>query len=192
MASMSIEIKKLTPELCDDWTGYFDGIAFGDHGEWAFCYCLEGHMTRQANEELEDHVERREYAKRLILEGKMQGYLAYDGDKVVGWCNVNDRENYPYVAELFEYASYKPIYRKTKSVFCFLVASEYRGQGIAEKFLNRVCEDAKADGYECVEAYPFSDVNMEFQFHGTAKMYQRNGFVKVADLKFVDVVEREL
>lgn len=60
---MNIEIKKLTPELCDDWLGYFDGIAFGDHGEWALCYCLEGHMTRQANEDLKDHVERRKYAK---------------------------------------------------------------------------------------------------------------------------------
>ena len=41
-----IEIKKLTPEFCDKWLGFFDGIAFSDHGEWAFCYCLEGHMTR--------------------------------------------------------------------------------------------------------------------------------------------------
>ena len=48
---MSIEIRKLTPELVEDWLGYFDGIAFGDHGDWALCYCLEGHMTRQANEE---------------------------------------------------------------------------------------------------------------------------------------------
>lgn len=189
---MEIEIKKLTPELCDDWTGYFDGIAFGDHGEWAFCYCLEGHMTRQANEDLKDHAMRREYARRLILEGKMQGYLAYDGDQVVGWCNVNDRDNYPYVSELFEYANYKPVNGKVKSVFCFLVAAEYRGQGIAGRFLDRVCEDAKSDGYEYVEAYPFSDANMEFQFHGTAKMYQNNGFVKVADMQFISVVERKL
>lgn len=189
---MRMVIKKLTPELCDYWTEYFDGIAFGDHGEWAFCYCLEGHMTRQANEELIDHVKRREYARRLILEGKMQGYLAFDGDKVVGWCNVNDRDNYPYIAELFEFANYKTDNNKTKSIFCFLVAPEYRGQGIAGEFLNRVCEDAKADGYYSVEAYPFSDVNMEFQFHGTAKMYQNNGFEKVADFQFITVVSKKL
>ena len=192
MCCMNIEIKRLTPELCDDWLGYFDGIAFGDHGEWAFCYCLEGHMTRQANEDLKDHIERREYAKKLILEGKMQGYLAYDKDKVVGWCNVNDRDNYPYIAELFEYAKYTAPAKKTKAVFCFLVAAEYRGRGIANSFLNRVCEDAKAEGYACVEAYPFTDANMEFQFHGTTKMYLNNGFRKVADLQFISVMEKEI
>ena len=104
---MSIEIRKLTPELVEDWLGYFDGIAFGDHGEWALCYCLEGHMTRQANEELKDPAQRREHARQLILAGKMQGYLAYDGDTVAGWCNANDRENYTGVAEMFEFSKYE-------------------------------------------------------------------------------------
>ena len=189
---MNIEIKRLHPELCDDWLGFFDGIAFRDHGEWAFCYCLEGHMTRQANEELKDPAERREYAKNLIMKGQMQGYLAYDGDKVVGWCNVNDRNNYPYIQELFTYAKYEPPKKKTKSIFCFLIAQQYRGQGIATQFLNRVCEDAKKEGYESIEAYPFSDVNMEFQFHGTTKMYLNHGFTNMEDLQFINVMARIL
>lgn len=189
---MGIEIRKLTPELCEDWLGYFDGIAFGDHGEWALCYCLEGHMTRQANKELKDPAERKAYAKNLILTGQMQGYLAYEGDKAVGWCNVNDRENYAYLDELFTYAHYEAPKTKTKSIFCFLVAPEYRGQGIAAGFLNRACEDARAEGYECVEAYPFADVNMEFQFHGTTKMYLKNGFTKAADLQFINIMRKTI
>jgi len=185
-----IEIKKLTPELCEDWLGYFDGIAFGDHGEWALCYCLEGHMTRQANDDLKVPTERRQYAKQLILDKKMQGYLAYEGNKVVGWCNANNRENYAYLSELFEYNKYTPDSRRTKSVFCFLVASEYRGRGIAEMLLNKVCEDAKNDGYERIEAYPFADANMEFQFHGTIKMYLKNGYSQIADFQFIKVMEK--
>lgn len=189
---MQINIKKLTPSLCEDWLGYFDGIAFRDHGEWAFCYCLEGHMTRKENEELKEHVKRRKYAEQLIREGKMQGYLAYDEDKVVGWCNVNDRDNYSYLEELFSAIKYdvKPV--KTKSVFCFLVASEYRGKGIATSFLEQVCKDAKQEGYEYVEAYPFGDSNMEFQFHGTSTMYEKNGFHQVADFEFVKVMTKKL
>ena len=189
---MSIEIRKLTPELVEDWLGYFDGIAFGDHGEWALCYCLEGHMTRQANEELKDPAQRREHARQLILAGKMQGYLAYDGDTVAGWCNANDRENYTRVAEMFEFSKYEAPKRKTKSVYCFLVAAAYRGQGIATLFLDRVCADAKAEGYEYVEAYPFGDENFAFQFHGTTKMYLKNGFNQVADFGFVHVMEKKL
>lgn len=185
-----IEIKKLTPELCEDWLGYFDGIAFGDHGEWALCYCLEGHMTREANDALKDPAERRQYAKQLILDKKMQGYLAYEGEKVVGWCNANDRDNYAYLSELFEYYKVAPDSRKTKSVFCFLVASEYRGKGIAGMFLSKVCEDAKNDGYERVEAYPFANTNMEFQFHGTINMYLKNGYSPIADFQFIKVMEK--
>ena len=189
---MEMEIKRLTPALCEDWLGFFDGIAFGDHGEWAFCYCLEGHMTRKDNEDLKDYNLRRNYAKQLILEGKMRGYLAYDGDKVVGWCNVNDRNNYPYVAEMFAAMGHKAENVKTKSIFCFLVVSEYRGRGIATHFLEQVCKDAKQEGYEQVEAYPFSDENMEFQFHGTIKMYRTNGFEENADLQFIKVMNRRL
>jgi len=178
---MGIEIKKLSPELVDDWTGYFDEIAFSDHGEWALCYCLEGHMTRQDNEDLKDPTERKNLARSLIKEEKMQGYLAYDDGKVVGWCNVNERENYAYLDELFSYAKYERTPGKTKAVFCFLVSEEHRGKGIANDFLNRICEDSKAEGFERVEAYPFADAGMEFQFHGTAKMYERNGFEKIAD-----------
>lgn len=187
-----IEIKKLTPELCDDWLGFFDGIAFSDHGDWAFCYCLEGHMTRKKNEEWTDSAERRAYAKQMILEGKMQGYLAFDGDTVVGWCNVNDRENFPYIRELYEYQKYEPDPRKTKVVYCFLVAPEYRGRGIAGMFLNRACEDAKQDGFLRVEAYPFSDTNMEYQYHGTVNMYKNHGFTQIADLQFLNVMEKEI
>lgn len=192
MYKTEIEVKKLTPALCEDWLGFFDGIAFGDHGEWAFCYCLEGHMTRKDNEDLKDHNMRRNYAKQLILEGKMQGYLAYDGDKVVGWCNVNDRNNYPYVTELFTAMGHEAENVKTKSIFCFLVASEYRGRGIATRFLEQVCKDAKQEGYEQVEAYPFKDENMEFQFHGTIKMYRNNGFEQNADLQFIKVMSIRL
>ncbi|MCQ2445757.1 MAG: GNAT family N-acetyltransferase [Clostridia bacterium] len=187
-----IEIKKLTPELCDKWLGFFDGIAFSDHGEWAFCYCIEGHMTRADNDALSDHAERREYAKKMILEGKMQGYLAFEGDTVVGWCNANDRDNYAYIRELFDYQKYMPDKRKTKSVFCFLIAPAYRGQGIAGQFLKRVCDDAGKDGFERVEAYPFSDVSLQYQFHGTEKMYLNNGFSKLADFGLMNVVAKDL
>ena len=36
---------------------------------------------------------RREKAKELILAGVMNGYLAFDGEKVIGWCNSDDKRN---------------------------------------------------------------------------------------------------
>ena len=64
-----ITVRRLTPELCGDWVQYFDEIAFKDHQDWAFCYCLEGHLEPKT-------LERRARAIELIQSGVMLGYLA--------------------------------------------------------------------------------------------------------------------
>lgn len=195
MKEQDIVIRPLSPALCDDWLQYFDNIAFQDHEEWAFCYCLEGHLDRRTHERWTDPEERRARAAEMIRKGEMQGYLAYSGRKAVGWCNVNDRQNYRYLTDMFQKCGYQPediAGAKVKAIFCFLVAPKYRGKGIAQLLLNRVCEDAARDGYACVEAYPFGDASFEYQYHGSSNMYERNGFREAADLKFVKVMRKKL
>ena len=195
MEEQKVTIRSLCPELCEDWLQFFDKIAFEDHGEWAFCYCLEGHLDPETQEKWTDPRERREKAIELIKAGEMQGYLAYSESKVIGWCNANDRENYKYLTEMFRkigYSTTETTDKKVKSIFCFLIAPAYRGKGIAQRLLNRVCEDAVQNGYTCVEAYPLADETLEFQYHGTSKMYERGGFVEISDLKFVKVMRKDL
>lgn len=195
MEEQKIVIRPLSPKLCEDWLQYFDKIAFQDHEDWAFCYCLEGHLDRQTQEKWTNPKERREKAVELIQTGEMQGYLAYLGNKVIGWCNVNDREKYHYLTEMFKEIGYQTKEAKdakVKVIFCFLTASEYRGKGVAQSLLNRVCEDAMQDGYAYVEGYPFADEKFEFQYHGTVKMYEKNGFTEAADLKYVKVMQKKL
>ncbi len=134
MEKQSIEIRKLTPELCGDWVKFFDDIAFKDHEDWAFCYCLEGHLDRKTQEEWTNSMERRQKAMELIQNGEMQGYLAYEDGIVIGWCNVNDRKNYRYLMTMFEEIGYQTEQDdnlKIKSIFCFLVDPQYRGRGVA-------------------------------------------------------------
>lgn len=195
MEEKKIVIRPLSPELCGDWLWFFDKTAFQDHEDWAFCYCLEGHLDRETQEKWTDPKERRQKAVELIKAGEMQGYLAYLEDKVVGWCNVNNRENYRYLTEMFREIGYQPGEaddEKVKAVFCFLIAPDYRGKGIAQHLLERVCEDAAREGYACVEAYPFADEKFEFQYHGTSNMYERSGFAQTADLKYVKVMRKRL
>lgn len=195
MEDQKIVIRRLTPDLCEDWLHYFDEIAFRDHGDWAFCYCLEGHLDRKTQEEWSDPKERREKAAQLIQAGVMQGYLAYSGNTVIGWCNVNDRENYRYLTEIFREIGYRTeesADTRVKSIFCFFVAPEHRGKGVAQSLLNRVCEDAAEDGYAYVEAYPFGDDQFAFQYHGTVRMYERSGFAEAANLNYVRIMRKNL
>lgn len=190
MEELGITIRPLGPELCEDWLGFFDKIAFEDHGEWAFCYCLEGHLDPETQAKWTDSKQRREKAIELIKSGGMQGYLAYSEDTVIGWCNANDRENYKYLTKMFRQIEYQPTGTRVKSIFCFLIAPKYRGRGVAQRLLDRVCEDAAKDGYTGVEAYPFADSAFAYQYHGTPKMYERSGFSEIADLKYVKVMRR--
>ena len=195
MEKHMVTIQPLCPELCEDWLGFFEKIAFVDHGEWAFCYCLEGHLDPETNDKSTELKDRRKKAVELIETGEMPGYLAYLDNMVVGWCNTNDRKKYKYITEMFQRIGYQTNDKadaKVKSVYCFLIAPEYRGKGIAQSLLKRVCEDAAQDGYSCIEAYPFSDKKFEYQYHGTSGMYERNGFFEIADLNYVKVVRKNL
>lgn len=195
MEKQNIEIRRLTPELCEDWVKFFDDIAFKDHEDWAFCYCLEGHLDRKTQQEWTNTMERRKKAIELIQNGEMQGYLAYEDNKVIGWCNVNDRENYRYLMTMFEEIGYQTKQDnnlKIKSIFCFLIYPQHRGRGVAHKLLDKVCEDALKEGYAYIETYPFGDGGFEFQYHGTQKMYERNNFTEAADFEFVKVMRKSL
>lgn len=92
----------------------------------------------------------RKYAVRMLDENRIQGYLAFDGDISVGWCNAADMESY--VGIIPEFAR-EHTCGKTISIVCFEIAPEYRGIGIASAFIDRVCADAKDKGYMAVEGY---------------------------------------
>lgn len=92
----------------------------------------------------------RKNAVKMLEESKIHGYLAFDGDVSIGWCNVADMDSY---------VSFVPGFArhiacgKTISIVCFEIAPEYRGMGLATAFIDRVCADAKAAGYLAVEGY---------------------------------------
>lgn len=190
-----MEIKRLTPELCNDWVKFFDEVAFQDHNDWRFCYCLEGFLTHEEQTKWTDCNERRQKAIDLIQSGIMQGYLVYENDEVVGWCNTNDRNNYRFVNDVyqaFNYHSDLPETEKVRVIFCFLIAKEHRNKGVARKLYERIYQDSILEGYHYLEAYPFSDQSLDFQFHGSRHMYEEKGFEEVGDLQYMKIMRKKI
>ena len=65
---------------------------------------------------------------------------------------------------------------RMKSIFCFLVAPEFRRKGITKLLLERVCEDAVADGFDFVEAYPLKEyINEAKDFMGPVGLFKKYG-----------------
>ncbi len=138
----------------------------------------------------------REVAERQIADGVLRGYLAYVDGKSIGWCNANDKVNYPIEScngVRFKMSTEKRERMRIKIVACFEIAPEYRMKGVATALLARVCEDAKTEGYIAVEGFPIARTERyEWDNCGPIRLYQKVGFVKMAEQDNVVVMRKDL
>lgn len=173
---MEIQVKKLTKDMADAYLRYFDQDAFSDHIEWSACYCLESHLCKEENERMKGKEERRQKAKELIENNIMSGYLVYERDRVIGWCNAGDKSGYAPIRGNKEYEAGDGADGRTMVVYCIDIAPEYRGKGIASLVMEHVLQDAKEEGYQYVEGYPFTDPKRKYQYRGPVRLYEKYGF----------------
>ena len=193
---MDISIRALTPELVGDYLDFFDCRAFPDGSPFYPCYCNAFNLSAEGIRAMIAPAEARgsgieavkdalrESARQMVLDGRIRGYLAYDGGLSVGWCNANDRMSYFRVGE-FDTDDVPqdrppedcPGPGFIKSVVCFEISPAYRGMGLAGKLLAQVCEDAAAQGYSFVEAYPRDQAeDITLAFTGPRRLYEKAGF----------------
>jgi len=179
---MDIEIKKLSPSLIDDFMNAFDNPAFFGYSDFSYgCYCTWYNWTDELEHKRSKcDAESRKYFKRnlaegLIRDGKLNGFMAYFGSMVIGWCNAGFKQNYERLCDEIEFYV-KPSDEKIYSIVCFVVHPEMQKKGIATKLLKAVCEDAAKEGFDCVEAYPGTNIDGSPTSHGNYSMYAKQGF----------------
>lgn len=149
------------------------------------CYCITWRSDDSYDEAhwFSSREERREHALKYVKSGSIQGYLAYCGDKIVGWCNANAncRNCINYLSSFFPIEGDRENI-KIKSIFCFVIAPEMQRKGIATQLVDRVCKDAANDGFDFVEAYVNENfVDTASDFRGPLEMYEKCGFYKFAE-----------
>lgn len=182
---MNFLIKPLTHELILDYLDFFDNRAFTDGNPNGPCYCTSPNqdkntIKRMVSEFKINGVKEtiRKYAVEMLNADKIQGYLAFDGNTTIGWCNAADIESYEGFVPRF---ALEKNCCKTISIVCFEIAPEYRGMGIASAFIDRICADAKIKGYAAVEGYAKMNSNLNaYDYHGPIRLYEKAGFSEVA------------
>jgi ribosomal protein S18 acetylase RimI-like enzyme len=181
---MELIVKPLTPELADDFLEFFDDTAFSDNPEWAGCYCCFYHIP-SPEWERRTSAQNREYARKAINEGRLNGYLAYSGNDVVGWVNAGPRKGYARLGKENEPDN-------ACSVVCFTIAPAFRGRGIATRLLQAVIDGANGR-YDYVEAYPLKgEQTCAYHYHGPLAMYEKAGFEIAEERKEHWVVRRKV
>lgn len=181
-----IVIKKLTQELNKDYLDFFDNRAFSDGNPNGPCYCTSPNQNEETIKQMVSEFQAngvkntiRKYAVEMLNDRKINGYLAFDNGLSVGWCNA---------ADIDSYSGFVPDFArenkcgKTISIVCFEIAPGYRGMGLASAFIDRVCDDAKANGYIAVEGYAkMSVVRDEYDFTGPIRLYEKAGFTRIME-----------
>ncbi len=189
MVGSPIEIRVLAPELLHDFLDFFDSVRFKDHPDWSDCYCHSYHFEGSA--EQWNRKNNRAAVIRMISARQMHGYLAYHQDSPVGWCNVNNRNNYQRMIQFKDLII--PDRDKTASIVCFLVQSGYRRQGIATRFLERIENDFRAGGYDWLEAYPGKgDRSEEEHYTGPPALYLSREFEIIRESENYYLVRKSL
>jgi GNAT superfamily N-acetyltransferase len=195
---MNITIKPLTPELAADYFDFFENRAFTDNSPYR-CYCQMYQMTKeQAKAELDNAEEAdfgrvsRKVAERQINSGLLRGYLAFADGVSIGWCNANDKANYPVESCTGERFN-APAEKREKAVVCFEIAPEFRGKGVATALLQRAVDDAKAESCIAVEGFPVvRSERYEWDCTGPVRLYERVGFIRAAEQDGRVVMRKEL
>ena len=183
---MEITIKPLVPELAADYFDFFENRAFTDDSPYR-CYCQVYQMSKEQYQATYEYSKQdpgrvsREIAEQQIADGVLRGYLAYVDGKSIGWCNANDRANYP-AEPIHDVPFHASVELKEKAVVCFEISPDYRGKGVATALLNHVIADAIAEGYIAVVSFPeVRAERYEWDTQGPVRLYEKAGFSKVSE-----------
>ena len=169
---MNIEIKPLTKELKEDYLFFFDNMTF-ENPEWGKCYCYDYHFTGDVASCTREQS--RAAVIDLINKEMLTGYIAFDNNKPIGWCNTNNRSNYQRLLKDYDYVDNPD--DKVCSIVCFLIHPDYRRQGIAQKILDKIIMDGSNKDYDYFEAYPRkAALSCGANFKGPLELYKRFDF----------------
>jgi ribosomal protein S18 acetylase RimI-like enzyme len=181
-----VVIRPLSEANQEGFLSFMAAKAFETNPNWAGCFC-QFYLDSAADiEGVELTSERnRQKACDRIASGAMRGYLAFDGDEVVGWVAANKANNFTQLP---------PTAEETARILCFVIEPEHQGQGVATALLNFAIEDLSSQGFKTIEAAPRLDAGFNSSgYRGKLSMFLKAGFVAGEQLDEQHVlVHREL
>lgn len=179
---MNIRIEKVKKGMGQTFADYFKDLDFAHEPHWAGCYCRfyfsDGDLSEWQSRTGEDN---RNEAILEIDNGNMEGFLAFDEDKCIGWLNANDWRK---LKRMHEYVEDTIGDKKVGIPICFVIHPDYRNYGVATALLKEAVNDFKEQGYDAILAIPVYSENFSPKlYRGTVSMYEKIGFKQMDKFK---------
>jgi len=180
---MKLTVAPLTPDRWSDLEAIFNAKGCSvARGCWCMAYRVSG--SREPPPGKTCGQANRARLKALVKTGNPPGLIGYRGVVPVGWVSIGPREEY---AKLKRSPVMKAVDEQSVwSIICFVVPTEYRGQGVAQALLEGALAYARQQSATLVEAYPVDKPgrsNDEDMWFGAKSMYDKAGFQEVARRK---------
>jgi GNAT superfamily N-acetyltransferase len=171
-----IAFRPVTPSRWKD----LDAL-FGKHGACAGCWCMWWRLPRAEFNRTRGAGTKRAL-KKLVVDGRVPGMLAYVDGVPAAWCSIAPRRQFPTLenSRVMAPVDDAPVW----SVVCFYVARRFRRQGLTGKLLVAATAYAHKRGARIVEGYPNDPQGKSspdpWVFTGLVTAFKQSGFVEVA------------
>ncbi|NMG45414.1 GNAT family N-acetyltransferase [Aromatoleum toluvorans] len=181
---MKLTVEPLTPARWPDLEAVFNArgcsVARG-------CWCMYYRLSGERGAELDGKTRARVWQaglRALVDEGPPPGLIGYLDGTPVGWVSLGPRADFAKLrrSPVMKAVDDQPVW----SIVCFVVPSQYRGQGVARALLEGAIAYARQRGACLLEAYPVDKAGRssdEAMWFGAKSMYDAAGFEEVARRK---------
>ncbi len=145
-----------------------------EEAEAGWCFCTawwvptwDGFSDRSAA----DNLALREH---LFDQGHDDGFLLFENEDPVGWCQVGPRDRFQKLRTQYELKPNPSVW----AVTCFVIAPPQRGRGLARFLLRGVLLALSQAGIEIVQAFPKPGDALPVQeaWRGSEKLFRSEGF----------------
>jgi len=179
MTQTTLTVLPVLPERWPDLEAVFNskGCSIA-RGCWCMYYRVSGKPpARPAGTSVPEAS--RLAMKRIVDSGQVPGLIGYLAGQPAGWVTLGPREEFRKLARspVIGPVDDQPVW----SLVCFVVPSQYRGQGVAKGLLRGAISYARSQRVGTLEAYPLDTEAGGFgqPWFGSKSMFDEAGFVEV-------------
>ncbi len=140
--------------------------------EW--CNCIAWWVPTWEGWGERTEEQNRAFREDLLKRGEYDGYLLYEKDIPVGWCQVGKRDRLEKLVRQFELRADPEAW----AITCFFIAPSHRNKGLAQHLLQNVLDDLHRNSITRIEAFPrrTDEPTPGNQWTGPERMYRAAGF----------------
>ncbi len=167
-----LTLRRLSRATRCDFLSLFDEITGKD------CYCVAWHRKSWAEFD-SGCPSNRELRTALIDAGRSDGFLFYDGQHCIAWCQATRADDLPNLAATFPQL---PLHDRW-AITCLRLRSDYRGKGLGTEIVRLAVDALVQTGITSILAFPhrYEHFNQDEVWTGTVGMFQRCGFDVIGD-----------